>query len=187
MTVEDYLAFDLAHEGKHEFVNGELWSMAGASLAHNLVAANLTIALGQRLRGSTCRVYSSDQRVLIDETGLYCYPDRTVVCGRPETAPTTPPSLTNPRVLVEVLSPTTASLDKDAKFAHYRQRASVAAVLFVSPADRRVEHYARCEAGWLLTEAQGEGVLALPELNLELSLAELFDGLDEALAAEAAA
>lgn len=184
MSVEQYLVWDRDHEGRHEHVNGETWAMAGAEPAHNLVCANLTGALIARLRGSGCRVYTADQRVLVDETGLYCYPDLTVVCGPPETLATTPRTITNPRVLVEVLSPSTASFDKDVKFAHYRRRASVAAVLFVSLPERRLERYARTPAGWLLTEAGGDGVLAVPELGVELPLAEVYDGVDEALAAE---
>lgn len=187
MTIQEYLAFDLAHEGKHEYVNGEVWSMAGGALAHNLVTMNVGIALGLRLRGTPCRVYSSDQRVRIDETGLYCYPDLTIVCGAPETVPTSPPTLTNPKVLIEVLSGSTAAFDKDVKFAHYRRRTSVAAVLFVSPPDRRVERYARAADGWVLTEARDEGVLLLPELGVELPLVEVFAGLDEALLADAGA
>lgn len=185
VTLDEYLAWDLAHEGKHEFVNGEMWAMAGAHTVHNLVTSNVTIGMGARLRGSGCRMYASDMRVAIDETGLYCYPDLTVVCGPPETVATTPPTLTNPRVVIEVLSPSTASFDKDVKFAHYRRRASVAAVLFVAWPERRVELYSRGAEGWLLTEARDAEVLRVPVLGIDLPLDEVYDGMEEVIAAAA--
>lgn len=174
MTVEEYLAYDLAHEGKHEFVNGEMWAMAGAHPVHNLITANITVALGRRLERTACFPLTADTRVLLDETGLYCYPDLTVVCGRTETVPTNPPTLTNPTVIFEVLSESTALFDKDVKFAHYRRRASVQAVVFVSWPDRRVEVYTRDPDGWRLTEAQGSEVLPLVCLGITLPLDEVY-------------
>ena len=185
LSVEEYLVWDLAHEGKHEFVNGEMWAMAGAHTVHNLLTVTAGGMLYARLRGTPCRVLSSDMRVLIDETGLYCYPDVTVVCGPPITAPTNPPTLTNPRVIVEVLSPSTAAFDKDVKFAHYRRRASIEAIVFVSWPERRVEAYSRVEGGWLLVDARDSEVLPLPALGLELPLDELYAGMKEVLEAEA--
>ncbi len=184
LTVEEYLAWDLAHEAKHEFVNGEMWAMAGAHPVHNLLCANLIGALSLRLRGTGCRALTSDMRVLIDETGLYCYPDISVVCGPPAFAPTNPPSLRNPSVIVEVLSGSTAAFDKDVKFAHYRRRESVHAVMFVSWPERRVEHYAREAGGWRLTEAAGSETIAAPSLSIELALDEIYDGMAEYLQAE---
>jgi Uma2 family endonuclease len=154
MTPEEYLAWDASHEGKHEYVNGEMWAMAWAQTAHNIVTANLIGVLYGRLRASPCYPLASDMRVLIDETGLYCYPDVTVVCGPPETLPTQPPTLTNPSVVVEVLSESTAAFDKDVKFAHYD--------------------------GWRLTEARGEETLAVACLGIELPLPEVFARLDVA-------
>lgn len=181
MTVEEYLAWDLAHEGRHEFVNGEVWAMAGAHTVHNLVTANVIVALGTRLRGSPCRAYPSDMRVLIDETGLYCYPDITVVCGRPETVATNPPTLLNPKVIVEVLSESTASFDKNTKFAHYRRRVSIETVIFVSWPERRIEAYRRSAEGWLLTEARDDETLAIVSLGIDLPLPEVYDGMREIL------
>lgn len=87
MTEAEYLDYDLDHDGKHEFVNGEVRAIAGASEAHSLIAANLIFALGSRFRGGPCRVHGSDLRVRIDETGLYAYPDVTVVAGNPRSGP----------------------------------------------------------------------------------------------------
>jgi Uma2 family endonuclease len=185
MSVDEYLAWDLAHEGKHEYVNGEMWSMAGAHTVHNLITANVTASLHSRLRHTPCYPLTADMRVLIDETGLYCYPDLTVVCGQAETVATNPPTLTNPKVIVEVLSASTGHFDKDVKFAHYRRRASVEAVVFVSWPERRVEVYTRDTPGWHLTEARDSEVLPLASLGIDLPLDEVYARMDDIGAATA--
>lgn len=184
MTEAEYLAYDLSHEGRHEFVNGEVLAMAGGSEAHALATANVIVALAAALRGGPCRVYSNDLRVRVDETGLYAYPDVTVVCGRAELAPTNPPTLLNPRVVVEVLSDSTEAHDRGAKAAHFRRRASIEALVFVSTTEMRVEVYTRGEDGaWTLREAT-EGEIGVPPLGVSLPLVEVYAGFD-ALAAGA--
>ncbi len=192
LTEAEYLAFDLSHEGKHELVNGELLARTGAPPEHGHVVTNLTLAVGTRLRGGPCRAVGSDQRLRIDETGLYAYPDLVVYCGTPRYAGTNPLTLLNPSVIFEVLSESTEAWDRGGKAAHYRRRASVQAYVLISWRDRRVEHYARgAEGTWLLSEAQeagvgvegADGVIALPSLGLSLSLTELFEGLDTLQAA----
>lgn len=178
MTEAEYLEFDLAHEGKHEFVDGELVAMAGATEEHVLACANLVRALGNLLRGTPCRVYTSDLRVRIDETGLYAYSDVTVVCGRATLAPTHPPSLLNPRCIVEVLSDSTEGYDRGPKAAHYRRRPSIDTLVFVSTRERRVEVHTRREDGeWTLAEAT-DGQISLPALGVNLALDEVFSDFD---------
>jgi len=180
MSQEEYLARERASETKHEYVNGEMIAMAGAPPRHNLVAANITGALHQRLRARPCVVLQSDQRVRVSATGLYTYPDVTVVCGRPELHAQDPMTILNPLVIFEVLSDSTEAYDRGAKFAHYRHLPSLAEYILVSPTERRVEHYKRLEAGhWLLTECEGPAsALALPVLEVEITLAEIFEKLD---------
>jgi Uma2 family endonuclease len=178
MTEAEYLAYDLANEGKHELVNGEVMAMAGATEAHSTVQTNLMLAVGNRLRGGPCRVHGSDLRVLLTETRMYAYPDLTVVCGAPEFADTRPESLRNPRVIVEVLSASTESYDLGAKAAHYRHRASVDAVVFVDSRRPSVQLQTRNADGtWTLAEFD-QGVLRIAALNLEIPLEELYVGLD---------
>lgn len=101
VTVAEYLEYDRTHDGRHEYVNGEIIAMAGASMAHGSLVSNAHFRLRQSMRGG-CRAVIADLRVAIDETGLYAYPDITVVCGEPDLAPTTPETLLNPAVLIEV-------------------------------------------------------------------------------------
>lgn len=173
----EYLAWDLAHEGKHELVNGELIAMAGASEAHGVVVGNLAGALFLRLRGSPCRAFIADLRVHLEETGLYAYPDVVVVCGERRFAPTTPESLLNPTVIFEVLSPSTATFDRGAKAAHYRRAGSVTDVVLLDPASRSAEHYQRRGAEEWRLVTQREGELDLLSLGVKLPLSELVEGL----------
>ena len=179
MTVEEYLAYDLAHEGRHEYVNGEILAMAGASEGHALATMNVGRMLGNALAGSRCRVYSSDLRVHIGETDLYAYPDLTVICGRAELTATQPPSALNPRVVVEVLSPSTEAFDRGAKAAHYRRRPTVEAIVFVATTERRVEVHVRNDDGsWTLREARS-GEVAIPPLGVSLPVEDVYAGFDE--------
>lgn len=173
MTEEEYLEYDRAHEGKHEYVNGEVVAISGVSDAHDRVEVNLISALNSRLGAGPCRVRGSNLRVRLDETGLYCYPDATIVCGEPVFAPTNPVTLLNPRVVIEVLSESTENYDRGAKAAHYRHRASVELVLLIDSRRRLVERQARNSDGtWTLSEHTDGAVRVL---DLELPLDELYD------------
>jgi Uma2 family endonuclease len=174
MTEAEYLAYDLEHEGKHEFVNGDVLAMSGVTRAHSTIQANLTAALVTRLRGGPCRVHVSDLRVRLDETGLYCYPDLTVVCGAEEFAATRPETLLNPRVIVEILSESTEEYDRGAKVAHYRHRNSVDVILLVDSRRRLIEVQARnVDGSWTLTEHTSGTVRVLDH---DLPLDELYSG-----------
>jgi Uma2 family endonuclease len=149
--------------------------MSGVSDAHDRVQVNATVALANRLRGGRCRVRGADLRVCPDETGLYCYPDLTIVCGEPVFAATRPVTLLNPRVIIEVLSETTEEYDRGAKIAHYRHRASVDLILLIDSQRRMVERQQRNPDGtWTLSE-HTRGTVAL--LEHEVPLDELYDGV----------
>jgi Uma2 family endonuclease len=186
MTEEEYLEYDRTHDGKREFVNGELIDMAGASEAHGLIVTNLILAIGMRLRGGACRAFVADMRLRIDETGLYAYPDIVVVCGKAEFAPTRPESLLNPSMVVEVLSPTTAGYDRGAKLEHYRRRPSIRAILLVDSVERRLTRYIRnADDTWTLADHL-DGAVPIGPLELELTMDEIFEGTEEAMARAAA-
>lgn len=175
MTEAEYLAWEELQPEKHEFVNGEIVAMSGVSEAHSRIAINLTLALGNRLRGGPCHLNHSDLRVRIDETGLYAYPDLTVVCGRAEYAPTRPVSLRNPRVVIEILSESTASYDLSAKAAHYRHCASVETLLFVDSRRRGIQRQDRNADGtWTLAESDSADVRVL---DVAIPFEEIYEGV----------
>lgn len=174
VTVEQYLALDRESEEKHEYLSGQVYAMAGGTPEHNAIGANLIAEFIRQLKGRLCMTYSSDQRVRGAETGLYTYPDVTVVCGEPTFEGDT---LLNPTLVVEVLSPSSEGYDRGEKFAHYRRLEALREVVFVAQDRVRVERYVRQGARWIL-ESEGDGrdvVLPLEAIGCELSLAEVYD------------
>ena len=113
-TLEEYIRLDAESEEKHEFRDGEIVSMAGGSLEHSAITANLIRELGTRLKGSTCRVFDSNLRIQIARKRLYSYGDAAVICGEPMLSDVEGigPTYTNPRLVVEVLSPSTRKFDQ---------------------------------------------------------------------------
>lgn len=174
MTYAEYLAAEAASEVRHEFLNGEVWAMAGGTPDHGALAAAVIRELGIALRGRPCRVYTSHVRVRVVATGLSTYPDVSVVCGSVETAADDPDAMVNPVVLVEVLSDSTEAYDRGAKAAHYRRIPSLGAYLLVSQADPLIELYRRNAGRWELTEARPGETLELAALDVRLDVAAIY-------------
>lgn len=178
LTPEEYLEFERGSAEKHEYYNGEIFAMGGASARHNTINFNTGIALGAQLKGTRCRGYANDQRVKIPATELYTYPDLVIVCGEPvfEHGDT----LTNPTLIVEVLSPSTESYDRGEKFDHYRKLSSLAEYLLVAQSKCHIIHYARqSDHTWLLTEYDDlKSVISLPAINCRLALADVYDRVE---------
>src|ERR1051326_657817 len=106
-TPEEYLSLEREATEKSEYLNGEIYAMAGGSPTHNAIAFNVSTAIGPQIKGGPCRGYSSDMRIQVDETGLYTYSDGVFVCGEPRFDDVKKDNLLNPTLIVEVLSPTT--------------------------------------------------------------------------------
>jgi len=175
LTYAEYLALESGADLRHEFVSGEVYAMAGGTPEHGAVTAALARDLGEALRGRPCRVYSSDVRVRVRETGLATYPDLSVVCGRLETDAEDPDAILNPALLAEVLSPSTEAWDRGGKAAHYRRIPSLQELLLVSPAERRVELLRRSAGGiWELHEARPGDRLTLTSVGATLEISALF-------------
>jgi Uma2 family endonuclease len=182
ISEDEYLELERRSETKHELVNGQIIAMAGATFQHNDIAANVLAALRVLLRGKGCKAVGSDQRVHVPATGLFTYPDVTVVCGAPVFHAKDRDSLLNPRVLVEVLSDSTEAYDRGAKFAHYRSIPSFVEYVLVAQDEFRVEHFRRVETEteqWLLTVHRGEGArVELVALGCELLVGDLYEGVE---------
>ena len=169
VSYEEYLAREKKSETKHEYVNGEIYSMAGGTPEHGRLAIAVGRILGNALAGRPCAVFSSDVRVRIEATGRSTYPDLSVVCGRLERAADDADAITNPVAIVEILSESTEASDRGDKFAHYRQLASLREYVLVSQSTRRIEVFRRNESGdWVLSEA-GPGQFARLE-SIDVSL-----------------
>jgi Uma2 family endonuclease len=170
-THAEYLALEARGKDKHEFLCGEIFAMAGGTPEHGAVAIAVGSELRVSLRGRPCRVYSSDVRVRVQDTGLTTYPDLSVVCGQLETAPDDPDAITNPVLLVEVLSESTEAYDRGGKAAHYRRIPSLREYLLVDPRERVAEVQRRNEQGvWEIHEARPGQQVALLSLGVRLDV-----------------
>jgi Uma2 family endonuclease len=176
VTPEEYLIRERLAETKSEYYQGEIFAMAGASEEHKLIATNLVISLGTSLRGRQCRVYSSDMRVLVSETGLYTYPDVLVVRGTPTLAEQTDDILTNPVLIVEVLSEATKDYDLGRKFHQYMHIPSLQEYLTVSQTEMLIhQHVRQPDNSWLIRElVPSNGKVPVQCLKVELDFADVY-------------
>lgn len=156
MSYAEYLAFEGEAQVKHEYVNGQVYAMAGGSPEHARLAARLIRQLLAALDGQPCEVFSSDLRVHILETQRSTYPDVTVVCGRIECAPADDQAVINPRLVAEVLSDSTETQDRGDKWRHYQRVGSLRTYMLVSQSEPLVEVYRRVDAAWQY-QAAGPG------------------------------
>ncbi len=172
----EYLQQERLTEAKHEYLDGGIRAMSGASARHNMITGNIFAYLRQMLRGTACRPFASDMRLKVNASGLYTYPDILVVCDKPEFTGDQPDTLTNPTVILEVLSKSTEAYDRGKKFAHYRRLPSLRSYLLVSQEELRIERFTGSE--WRLLERGDRASLEIPELSLKLSLDEVYEGLE---------
>ena len=186
-TVAEYLDFERRSTERHQFVDGEVFAMAGESLEHSIISANIIISLGLQLRGKPCRVLSPNMKIrsgLVDvrsTKGLFSYADASVVCGEPRFHDTHKDVLLNPKLIVEVLSPSTEAFDRGDKFLRYRTFLdSFTDYLLVSTVEPRLEHFSKETANqWLYTCISGlDGSLTLLDLGCKLELTEVFEGVN---------
>lgn len=172
MTAAEYLEWERQQTERHEFYNGEVFLRAGGSRKHSLIGTNTSRAIGNVL--SESEVHGSDMRVHIEAAGCYVYPDVLVVC--PPIEGEADDVVSNPVLVVEVLSPSTEDLDRGTKFGYYRQIPSLKDYLVISQDQQRVEHHFRPEDElWSLRDVEGlEESLHLSSLDCDLPLSEVY-------------
>jgi Uma2 family endonuclease len=180
MTEAGYLAFDRESEIKHEFIDGRVYAMSGASEAHNLIAGSIYVSLYTQLRGRPCKVYASDMKVRTPSTRSYTYPDISVVCDDAEFDGDSRDILLNPTVVIEVLSPNTERFDRGRKFQRYRELESLQEYVLVAQDSPHVERFARQDNGlWQLSEVHGlQASLSLTSIACALRLADIYEQID---------
>lgn len=175
LSLQEYLQIEEGADYKSEFLNGEIFAMSGGTPWHGVITVNAAALLRAQLRPKGCRVFSSDVRIAIPATGLYTYPDVSVVCGEPRFSPDDKNALVNPVVVVEVLSPATEAYDRGAKFGHYRNISSLAHYILIAADRIAVDVFTSTNDGWLLTAAtQPRDMARLSTVGAELSLADLY-------------
>lgn len=180
VTPEEYLVTERKAETKSEYFQGEVFAMAGAKRAHVRITVNLAISIGGALRGKTCEAFNGDMRVKVGATGMYTYPDFTVVCGKPIFEDENVDTLVNPTVVFEVLSPSTEAYDRGAKFAHYERLDSIKEIVLIDQSRVRIERHVRIEEGRWLRETYHslESAIRLDAIGIALSLAEVYERVE---------
>lgn len=175
MTYAEYLALERTSPEKHEFLRGDVWAMAGGTPVHAKLQANCIAALIAALKGRPCGVYSSDLRVRIVATDRSTYPDVTVVCGKRETARDDEDAVTNPVVIVEVLSDSSEASDRGEKFAHYQRLPSLQEYVLVNHRRRQVEVFRRSGGvAWEYVPFADTASADLKSLDVMLALPDLY-------------
>ncbi|MBA2504070.1 MAG: Uma2 family endonuclease [Pyrinomonadaceae bacterium] len=174
-TLEDYYAIEEMSEIKHEYYDGEIFAMVGASFNHNLIAGNLFAALKVKLKGTGCDALINDMRVCTSE-GLYTYPDIVAVCGEAKLSEDQIKALTNPTLIVEVLSESTKRYDRGQKFELYRSIETLREYVLVEQNRIFVERHEKIQSGdWARKEyATADATLELTSIDFRIALSDIY-------------
>lgn len=173
ITVDDYLAGEAVSLLKHEYVDGEVFAMAGASEEHATIALNLASLLRVHVRGSPCRVYMTDMKLHVERARAFFYPDVFVTCDPADAAE--PLAKQRAGVVIEVLSESTEAYDRGAKFANYRQLPSLEEYVLIDSRTRSVEVFRRHPEGWILQPVPDDGRLRLATLGFECTVDAIYE------------
>ncbi len=175
ISPQDYLTIERASQIRHEYYNGEMFAMSGATRAHNVIAGNIFRRLLEQFEDRDYEAYMADMRVKVDRKGLYTYPDVVTACD-PKFEDEEFDTLINPRVIVEVLSKSTEGYDRGTKFEIYRRLPSLQDYVLVSQDKMHIEHFQRQPDGrWILEEFDSpERTLAFETSNCILQVADVY-------------
>jgi Uma2 family endonuclease len=177
-TLEEYFALEQASEARWEYWDGEIVCMSGGSQNHTVIGGNLHFRLRQQVAGGPCRAFTAEMSIWTPTLPPYRYPDASVACGELRFQPIHGvDALINPVLIVEVLSPTTASRDFEAKFTAYKAIATFREYLLIAQDEPRVIHFTRQADGeWAREEVTGlDGTLALDSIGGRLALGDIYE------------
>lgn len=175
-TVQEYLAFEDASLTKHEYYDGKVYDMAGGMPEHAAIQVNLSTELNVQLRGTPCRVFSSDLRVGVEMVDFFTYPDITVICGKLEVDPRSDSIVTNPVLLIEVLSPSTRANDRGDKFKFYKQIPSLQEYVLVDSERAHIEVLSRVGRRWNIEIYDDtKATILLKSISCKISMGAVYD------------
>lgn len=174
---EEYLSLEVESEEKHEYINGKIISMASTNPNHNKIAGNFYAALNFGLKRQPYQVFITEQRLWIPTQQIYIYPDVMVIEGELQFQEGRRDTLTNPLIIVEVLSKSTEGFDRGKKFAAYRTIPTLKEYILIDQYTMQIEQFTKTESGqWLLSDYRGEdSKLSLKFIDFEITLADLYD------------
>ena len=180
ISIADYLEMENTSLEKHEYYQGEIFVMSGAKVPHNIIAKNLMIALGIKLKGKSCQPYGSDLRIHVEANTLFTYPDISIICGDVKTLNNDEYNALNPSVLIEVLSKSTKNYDRGEKFKLYRDIPTLKEYILVDSESISIEAF-RLNANnhWELEEyKKGAESFSINTINIALSFADVYEGTE---------
>lgn len=181
-TESEYLELERKADFKSEYYKGEIFAMAGATVIHNKIVANLISIFSQFLKDKPCDVYPSDLRLWVESEGFYTYPDVTIVCGKVELLDNKFDTLKNPTIIIEVLSDSTEKYDRGQKFSFYREIPSLKEYILVSSKTKKIEKFKRLEDGnYLYMESNENQPFPLDSINANLNLEDVYNKIDWSL------
>lgn len=178
LSIEEYLQFEKESVERHEYYQGEIFAMSGASNSHNWIFTNLFGSLINKLKGSPCRPYGTDMRMHIPENTLFTYPDISIYCGEAQPTEFDQESFLHPSVIFEILSPSTKEYDRGEKFKLYRDISTLREYMLVDTESIGIENFQINEKGfWELHEYKlPDDIVNLPALQISLSVREIYEG-----------
>lgn len=178
LTMEEYLQFERESVQKHEFYNGEVFSMAGAGRRHNKIFSNIFTAVGISLKGKSCQPYGSDMRIHIPENSLFTYPDISIICGDILLSDEDQDTAIQPIVLIEILSPSTKDYDRGGKFKLYRDIPTLKEFILIDSESINVEAFRiNANTHWELEEYKTiSETLRIPSVEIAIPLSEIYEG-----------
>ena len=179
ISQEEYLESERAAFEKHEYYQGEVFAMSGASLEHNIIFSNIFGELAYNLKGKNCRPFGSDLRIHIPKNTLYTYPDINIICGEPNLTDNKFDTATNPSVIIELLSVSTRNYDKGEKFSLYRDIDSLQEYILIDTERIHViKHIRHSDNSWQLTEFKHiENIFSIDTIGLAFSLKDIYEGI----------
>jgi Uma2 family endonuclease len=187
-TVEQYLEMERASEERHEYVDGYVYKMAGESLEHSRINANLIAILVAQLRGKPCEAFSPNMKIRSGpffkeqktNKGMFSYADVSIVCGEPQFHDKFKDVLLNPTVIIEILSKSTEGFDRGEQFRRYLTHIPfLQDYVLVHQTLPWIQVYSRHPDGWLMTDAVGfEGAIRVPSIDCHLSMSEVYDRIE---------
>lgn len=176
----EYLDWERQAAEKSEYHNGEVFALAGASFVRNRIVGNVLGELKSFLKGKPCDIFPSDLRLSVPDYNVYAYPDMMIICGEPEFTDGHTDTVTNPAVIFEVLSPSTADYDMGTKFMYYRSIPSLRNYIMIETTSPKAVLYQRNEQNhWELTDlAEADTAVPVPAISCELPFSEIYRGVD---------
>jgi Uma2 family endonuclease len=176
ITPEDYIAAEEISPIRHEYRDGEVFAMTGGTLNHNAIVLNLALALKNHLRGSGCHIFAENVKTRIEARNAFYYPDIVVTCNDRD-RPSTQQYINHPRLIIEILSPSTARFDRTEKFADYRTIPSLSEYLLISTDRQQIEHFQRDDRDhWSLMEVTEP--LQLVSVDCATAIADIYEETD---------